>query len=501
MTLNTTGWLLPTGVLRRSQVIGFVSTSALAVAGIGAGAVPKTGAKDVIASELHLMALRENVGLRTVCTLVSYFALFGLLVSWALVGRRLREVTPGQVLVLCATWALPLLVAPPLFSADIYAYAGQGHLVANHIDAYVYGPGDYEPTSKWSFNVDPVWRFSPAPYGPFWLWLTGLAVGLPGNHLVVSIYLIRGLAVLGLALLAWSLTRLATSVGVPVQRALWITALNPLLLLHGVAGAHNDLLMLGLLAAGLMVTRTRPDLLGLVMGVALVTLAALIKAPALVALPFVPLLSTMARPRWRMLVVTGVVAAVVSVAVTVATGLGWGWVRVLADQGSRPSIWSMPWGLRRGLSSLAGQVFGAGAGSAVDTAVEYGVSALLGILLVTLWGRALLRRTQPLTAAGGALLLLFCLSFSEQPWYLAWALTPLSVTTDRRRIAFLAGFSGALCIYLAPGGRSWIRPPWFGVPILIAALIGVAVARWLTPPERVPQLAASTGGYAEVAVR
>src|SRR4051794_20461855 len=290
--VTPTAWLLPSGRLRRLQVLGFVCASALAVAGIGAGAVPKTGNKDVIAQELHLLVLRETVGWRTVCTIVTFFALFGLLAAWTVLGRVLGQCSRRDVLVLCASWALPLLVAPPLFSADIYAYAGQGHLVANHLDPYRFGPGDYEPTSKWSFNVDGVWRFSPSPYGPLWLWLTGRAVGVPDDHMVVSIYLIRGLAVIGFVLLAWSVLRLSASQGRPPERALWLTLLNPLLLLHGLAGAHNDVLMIGLLTAGLAVAASWTGLRGVVLGTTLVTLAVLIKAPAVVVLPFVPLLAT-----------------------------------------------------------------------------------------------------------------------------------------------------------------------------------------------------------------
>ncbi|MCU1599521.1 MAG: hypothetical protein JWO22_230 [Frankiales bacterium] len=495
--MNATGWLLPAGTLRRAQLIGFVSASTLAIAGVGAGAVLKAGSHDAIASELHLLALRENSDLRTLCATLSYLSLLGLLLSWAMVGRHLRELTTRHVLILAATWALPLLIAPPLFSADIYAYAGQGHLVVNHQDPYVHGPGSYEPTSKWSFNVDGVWRYSPAPYGPLWLWLAGQAVGLPGdNHLVVSIYLIRGLAVVGLGLLAWSLKRLADATGTPPQRALWLVVCNPLLLLHGVAGAHNDLLMLGLMAAGLMIARRRPDLVGLAAAAAVVTLAALIKAPALIALPFVPLVSVLPRPRWLTIAVTAVSSAITAVGVTAATGLGWGWVGVVGDQGGRPSLWSLAWGLRRLLAN-AGSLISTDVRDAVDTIVMVGLTALLGVLLVVLWGRALVRRTSALTATGGALLLVFCLSFSEQPWYLAWALTPLSVTHSRRRTAFLAGFSGALCIYLAPGGRAWIRPPWFGVPVVIAALIGLAVAHWMLPAEQSEE---AVPGYAEVAV-
>ena len=496
--MSTTSWLLPAGRLRRVQVLGFLCASALAVAGVGAGAVPKTGAKDVIAGELHLLALRQSLGWRTACTVVSFFALFGLLGAWTVIGRNLAQCSRRDVLVLGVSWALPLLVAPPLFSADIYAYAGQGHLVVNHLDPYLYGPGDFEPTSKWSFNVDGVWRFSPAPYGPLWLWLTGLAVGIPENHLVVSIYLLRGLAVLGFLLMAWAVVRLAARAGIPSQRALWLTVLNPLLLLHGLAGAHNDVLMIGLMAVGLTVTASHPGLRGIAAGTALVTLAVLIKAPAVVALPFVPLLAGWQQRRWIPLAVGAVTAAAVAEAVALSTGLGWGWVSVLGHQGERPSVWSVAWGLRRAASSTADLLIGAGASDVVDKTVQGLFLAGLALLLVGLWLRALRSRLDPVTGAGLALLGVFGLSFSAQPWYLAWGLVLLACTSTQRRAALLAASSGALCLYLLPGGRSWIGPPLYGLPVVLALLAGLAFARWFTRPAPVD---AAPAGYAEVAAK
>lgn len=482
-TVNPTAWLLPAGRLRRLQVLGFACSSALTVAGIGAGAVPKTGAKDVIASELHLLVLRQTAGWRTVCTVVSFFALFGLLAAWTVLGRVLGECSRRDVLVLSVSWALPLLVAPPLYSADIYAYAGQGHLVANSLDPYRYGPGDYEPTSKWSFNVDGVWRFSAAPYGPLWLWLTGRAVGLPDNHMVVSIYLIRGLAVLGFVLLAWAVLRLSATLGRPPERALWLTLLNPLLLLHGLAGSHNDVLMVALLAAGLAVAAGRPGLGGVVGGTALVTLAVLIKAPAVVVLPFVPLLAVphgSRHGRWLPIGLAAATAAVVAEGVTLFTGLGWGWLGVLAHQGERPSIWSPAWGARRAAGALAGSALGSGTRGPVETGVQVAFLALLAVLLVALWVRALRDRVSPVTGSGIALLAVFGLSFSVQPWYLLWGLAVLACTCSKRAAALLAASSGALCLYLLPGGRSWIRPPLYGVPVLVALVVGLVFARWFT---------------------
>jgi len=438
--------------------------------------------QDVIAAELHLLFLRDSSGARLACTIVSFGALLGLLGAWALVGRGLARFSSRQLLVLAISWALPLLVAPPLFSGDIYAYVGQGHLVVNHIDPYIYGPGDYEPTSKWSYNVDGVWRFSPAPYGPLWLWLTAQAVGIPENHLVVSIYLIRGLAVVGFVLMAWAVVRLARIMGIPAQRALWLTLLNPLLLLHGLPGSHNDILMIGLMMTGLAVAASHRSLRGVAAGSALVTLAVMIKAPAIVALPFVPLLAGRGERRWVQIAITAVTAGALAEGVAAATRLGWGWVSVLGDQGERPALASLAWGVRKAATSTTHALLGSSASDTVDTGVEALCLALLAVALIGTWLLAFAGRLEPLTAAGVALLSVFFLSFSVQPWYLAWGLVPLACTSSPRRAAFLASFSGALCLYLLPGGRSWIRPPLYGVPVLLALLVSVAVMRWFANP-------------------
>jgi len=486
--VTTTPWLLPTGHKRTLQVVGFLCSSALAVAGVGSGAVYKVGSKDALANALHLLFLRNNPVAQGICTWVSFVAVLGLLACWGLAGRYLRSFSRREVLVLAVSWLVPLLVAPPLYSGDIYAYAGQGHLVANSIDPYVYGPGDYEPTSKFSFNMDPVWRYSPAPYGPLWLGLSGLAVGIPGNHLLVSLYLLRGIEVLGFLLLAWAVPRLARTYGVPVNRALWLVLLNPLLLLHGIAGGHNDILMVGLVAAGLAVVARRPGWASLIAGTALVTLAALIKAPALAVVPFLPLLAG------RRLAVSIPVAAVVVGAVAegmaLATGLGWGWIRVLSKQGEHPGLWSLAWGVRA-LARNAG-----GPGGAVDTSVRVLMLAALGVSLVAVWLLTLRGRLHPVTGAGLAMLALFVLGFSVQPWYLAWGLVPLATVVRRRHAVLLAAFSGALTLYLLPGGRNWVRPPLYGVPVLLALGLALLVTRKIVPaladrPEHELELTAS----------
>ena len=69
-------------------------------------------------------------------------------------------------------WAVPLLLAPPLFSRDVYTYAAQGEMVSHHIDPYAYGPNVLGATP---FNemADVVWSGASHRYGPTFLTLDG----------------------------------------------------------------------------------------------------------------------------------------------------------------------------------------------------------------------------------------------------------------------------------------------------------------------------------------
>ena len=106
----------------------------------------------------------------------------------------------------------------------------------------------------------------------------------------------------------------------PADRALWLGVLNPLVLLHFVSGAHNDALLVGLLVAGLVLVLDRRPALG----VAVCSLALLVKAPAALALVFiVPVWAQQLDGRFRLVRAAAATAAVAGAVV----GVG-----VLADR-------------------------------------------------------------------------------------------------------------------------------------------------------------------------
>lgn len=455
---------LHTGVPAWILLTGLVGTTLLAVGGAGAGALPRV--KDAVATKLHVSWFQDHASTRMLASGLVAVGVLALVTAWWQLRHHLDRLTPRAVLVVAGLWSLPLLVAPPLFSRDLYAYAGQGHLVANGIDPYSYGPGDYEPRSKWSVGVDAVWRYSPSPYGPVWLWVAGLVVRLAGDHLVPAVLLLRLLAVAGLGLVAWGLPRLARAHGVPAQRALWLGLANPFVLLHGIGGGHNDVLMIGLLVCGLAVAGRTPGTRQLVVAAGLITLAALVKLPAAAALGFLPMLLPSWRTRLRAGLVVGASAAVTALLLTSMTGLGWGWLHTLDAGSARLSIFSP----LTGVGVLVGNAL-ADLGVVDTPAVVLrlflaGGLAVAGVLTLGLLLRA--HHLGPTRALGLTLVAVVSLGPIVQPWYLLWGLVLLAAVGGERSLLPLGALSVALCLAIAPNGRSLIRPPLYGAPVVAA---------------------------------
>ncbi|GGJ84622.1 hypothetical protein GCM10010123_12820 [Pilimelia anulata] len=239
-------------------------------------------------------------------------AWFGGVALWALAWWRGRAVPGGARwgAATLALWAVPLLLAAPLGSRDVYSYACQGELVARGLDPYAATPATLP--CRWVGAVAPLWRDTPAPYGPVFLALAGAAAVLGGGSLWVTILLLRLAALLPLLLVGVCLARPpagggslrvggrgSASVGGGgfSFRTAWLFLGCPLVGAHLLVGAHNDALMIGLLVAGLVLAvralatgERGGSRLGWLAGAgALVGAAVAVKATAAVALPFLAL--------------------------------------------------------------------------------------------------------------------------------------------------------------------------------------------------------------------
>ncbi|WFE31418.1 polyprenol phosphomannose-dependent alpha 1,6 mannosyltransferase MptB [Micromonospora sp. WMMD975] len=351
------------------------------------------------------------------------------LLAWAWWSLRDRIPSSRWVLVTVAIWLLPMLVAPPLGSRDVYAYACQGASFSGGINPYEQGVSALP--CPWLDTISYIWRDTPAPYGPLFVLLAGAVVKATGS-LWGAVALFRVLALAGVALTAWALPALARRCGVPPQRALWLALASPLVPVHLASGAHNDAMMVGLLVAGLAVVASRPGRPGpLLAGGLLLGLAAGIKVTALVVVPFAALAAVVGPYRIRALVrdggwvVGGALAALA--AVTLAAGLGLGFISGL-EQGGLVVAWTSP-------PTAVGQTVGyllAPFGVHVDAlpATRAIGMVVLVVLLVWLWFRAW-RRGEPFWHAALALVATVALAPLFHPWYWLWPLAVLAATARR----------------------------------------------------------------------
>ncbi|MFD5624668.1 MULTISPECIES: polyprenol phosphomannose-dependent alpha 1,6 mannosyltransferase MptB [unclassified Streptomyces] len=418
--------------LRRCQVLGLAGSAFLALGGETAGALP---AREFLAPE-SAQAVLGLVGV--------YFGVVLLIAAWALLGTVVRgpePPTPRSLLLVLAVWAAPLLLAPPLFSRDVYSYLAQGAMVDAHIDVYAHGPAQLG--GPLADEVAPVWQQTATPYGPVFLAVASTLSGFTRGEIPAGLIGMRVVALLGVALMAAALPRLARHSGADPAAALWLGALNPLVLLHLVAGAHNDAIMLGLLGVGLVAARGRWP----VVGVVLITLAALVKAPA--ALGLLAVIALRGRRGLARSILTTTVAALGTTAVvTAVTGTGYGWIAALRTPVS-PHNWSLTSLLGRATATVLEELDSGLAPLALPLWHTAGL-VLTVIIVLFIWLRL---RPGPIYALGLSLATVAVFGPAIRPWYALWGLFLIAAAAPSGSVRHrVAAVSGVLALAVLPSG-------------------------------------------------
>lgn len=466
----------PSRVARR---LGLVGSLLMAIGAFGAGALPVPN---------PLFGLRV-IGLParnvTLAIAVTYTGLVLLVLCWLWIGKMLRRtgaVAPAPDLVQLAKtaflWAVPLALAPPLFSRDVYSYLAQSATLARGLDPYTLGPvaalGIDDPLTR---SIPTIWRDTGAPYGPLFLVLGRGITAVSGNDLVLGIFCYRILALVGVAMIVWALPKLARRCGLDPGLALWLGAANPIVLFHLVSGMHNESLMVGLMLVGMEIgLRAGPKLLDpyLLAGALLIVCASAVKLPALVALGFLGI--NWARQRGGRIrdlavavAVTLAITLLVYVPLSVGLGVGVGWATTLAIPSLILSWMSITTDL--GLVGGAVGILG-GLGNHTDgvltvtraIGLTLGAAAIVWVLWLTWRGRV-----DAFTGMAVALAAFVLLGPVVHPWYLLWAVIPLAATraVPRYRRAVLA-ISAVLAVVVPPTGADFNFRA-FQLPLAIVA--------------------------------
>lgn len=472
----------PCRIVRR---LGLTGSLLMAFSALGSGALP---VPNPVAGLRVLGLPARNM---TVAIALTYTGMVLVLISWLWVAKMLRNngaVAPAptvrQLWRTALTWAVPLIVAPPMFSRDVYSYLAQSAILARGLDPYVLGPagalGVDDPLTR---SIPNIWRDTPAPYGPLFLVLGRGITALTGNDVVLGIFVHRLLALCGIALIIWALPRLAKRCGLDAGLALWLGAANPLVLFHLVSGIHNESLMLGLTLVGMEVglragaRALDPHLLA---GAALIVLGSTIKLPALIALGFLGL--DWARRRGGGLRDIALAAGLLSlitliiyVPLSVGTGVGIGWAKTL----DTPSLIRSWMSVFTDVGMIGGQVGILGSlGDHTDAvlAVTRGVGLVIAaVLVLALLMRTLRGRLDPVTGMAAGLGAVVIFGPVAHPWYFLWAVIPLAATQGLPKYRrWLLAASAVLALVVPPTGADFNFRPFQLQFALIAALLLVA---------------------------
>jgi hypothetical protein len=199
--------------------------------------------------------------------------------------------------------------------------------------------------------------------------------------------------------------------------------------------------------------------------VALCALAATIKLPAAAAIPFI-LVAMGDRRTWAW----GVpIAAAVVVAVSLVSGLGFGWLS--------SSVFSTPGQVRLAITPATAvgwtvaQIVPIGARGLehVLSIVAFGFSVLVGLVL--LW-RA--RRETLVRHLGIALLLVAVAGPAAWPWYLSWGLVLLASTPELQASRVVAPAVALSALVVKADGI--LAFPLHTAPLFVALYLAVAIA-------------------------
>ncbi|ORA17693.1 polyprenol phosphomannose-dependent alpha 1,6 mannosyltransferase MptB [Mycobacterium arosiense] len=497
--------------LRRTRLFGAAGTVVMAIGALGAGARPVVQDPTFGVRLLNLPSRIQTVSLTMTTTGAVMMALAWLMLGrFALGNRRMSRGDLDRTLLL---WVLPLLIAPPMYSKDVYSYLAQSQISLEGLDPYRVGPASGLGLSHiFTLSVPTLWRETPAPYGPLFLWIGRGISAVTGENIVAAVLCHRLVELLGVALIVWATPRLARRCGVAEVSALWLGAANPLLIMHLVAGAHNEALMLGLMLTGAEFAlrgidaprllpaswKSAPDWepLGLLAaGAVLIVLSSQVKLPSLLALGFVTMaLAYRCGGTLGALLLTGGGMAALSLAVMAlvgwASGLGFGWIYTLGTANVVRSWMSPPTLLALG----TGQV-GIRLGLGDHTTAVLGLTRAIGVLIITVMVAWLLLavfrgRLHPIGGLGVALGITVLLFPVVQPWYLLWAIIPLAAWATRTGfrvaaivISLVVGIFGPT----ANGDRFalfQIIDATLASTVIVVALIALTYTRlpWRRPP-------------------
>ncbi|WP_425300319.1 alpha-(1-_6)-mannopyranosyltransferase A [Nocardia farcinica] len=492
-----------------AALLGFLGALMITFGGFGAGSVRK---RDPLLEALHLSWLRFGHGY-ALSTIVIWIGVLLMITAWVRLGRttigfgeRPGHVTLNELRAIVGIWIFPLLFAVPMFSRDAYSYLAQGALLRDGFDPYQVGP--VANPGVLLDNVSPVWTTTTAPYGPVFLLLGRAITAITGDNVVAGTIALRLVMLPGLALMMWAVPYLTKHLGGKPTVALWLAVLNPLVLIHLIGGVHNEMLMVGLMCAGIALVLERHHVAGIVV----VAIGVAIKATAGVALPFLVWIwmlhererraaeragrdldatagsaddaakatPDMPHPVLTFAKIAGLglsVFALVFVAASAIAGVGIGWLTALSGSKKIINWLSLPTVMAHATTWITPLRL-----ESVLTVTRALCALALVVVLVATWWRFRHSEREAVFGILIAFVAIVILSPAALPWYYSWPLAlaagfALSTTT----LMALVGVCTWLMLVFQPDGSIGLYNFWHVAAATFVAVVAALSLRQVDP--------------------
>jgi hypothetical protein len=345
-----------------------------------------------------------------IAVLVAMFACYALAVHAAdrLSGRAV-------LMTIAALYALVML-APAMLSTDIFSYGAYGRMGTLYgANPYLHGPAAISLDPVYPF-VGAKWVTTPSAYGPVFTAFSYVLAPLSVASSVLAYKALAAVASLATVALVWNAARWR---GVNPVKAAALVGLNPLTVIYGVGGGHNDLLMLAAMTAGIYAILQHRDRAG----GGFLSLATGIKLTGFVMLPFAIAGGALRRTGRRDIVLGAVVvAALVTAASFALFGTGPLHLPATIHTSQSEGDWHSIPGFITTLVGL-GTV-----GRITGILLAAGCVAVICSLIRRVWRR----EVDWIDGAGWATVAMLVTASSLLPWYVAWLMPLAALASDRR---------------------------------------------------------------------
>lgn len=271
--------------------------------------------------------------------------LFG---SWVALSRN--SVSPWTRRAAAVLWIFPLLWALPWGSGDVYNYVEQGWALAHGYHPSIVPAGTApSPYTEWLG----AWKGTTVAYPALALVMSAISTKLGSGSELDAIQMQRIWPALAVVILWWALGVLADRLRISRSFARWVGLMNPIVLLHGIAGGHHDMMAIALVIAGSAAwfrLSDRAIWIRLLVTGAFAVLGGLVKPTVLLGVVIIPLFTKAPSSRaWlaRLSVAAGMVLVSLGATLLVSGLLpgGWAWLQAngVPGEGSRTLLRDLQW--------------------------------------------------------------------------------------------------------------------------------------------------------------